>query len=299
MFTQFFGNYLLNKKLVSTWQLTEALQLQKTTRLKLGVLAINAGYMTAEQVDDVHNAQTRIDKRIGDIAVDMGYLTVEQVEELLSSQKTGHLLLGQALVDKGYMTTKQFEAALNSYKEQNAITDADFTNSQNEKIESVIKNFYHFNSFKNSDIFTDYVSLLFKNVIRFIGDDFTPLEASIVNVYQANWMASQHIKGKFNAFTAIEGNEISFINFASRYAGETFTDNDEYVQASVGEFLNLHNGLFTVNMSNDRQLELEMAPQDVTFRKDLNTSSDTFCIPVCFPFGTINFIISSDIPFIS
>ena len=57
MFTQFFGNYLLNQRLVSPEQLTEALELQKTTRLKLGVLAINAGYMTAAQVDEVHNAQ--------------------------------------------------------------------------------------------------------------------------------------------------------------------------------------------------------------------------------------------------
>ena len=298
MFTQFFGNYLLNQKLVSTWQLTEALKLQKTTRLKLGVLAINAGYMNSQQVEEVHRAQARIDKRIGDIAVDMGYLTVEQVEELLSTQKTGHLLLGQALVDKGYMTTRQFESALNSYKEKNAITDSDFTDVQNQKIQNVIKNFYNFNSFKYAEIYTDYVSLLFKNIIRFIGDDFTPLEAQTVNDYQTSWFAYQNIKGKFNAFTAIEGNEISFINFASRYADDDFNDNNVYVKASIGEFLNLHNGLFTVNMSNDRQLELEMTPQSVDNRKNLRTSSVAFFIPICFPFGTINIIISSDNPII-
>ena len=91
MFTQFFGSYLLNKKIVSPANLRVALEKKDTTRVKLGVLVINAGYMTAKQVDAVHKKQATVDKRRGDIAVDMGYLTEAQVEELLSSQKTGCL----------------------------------------------------------------------------------------------------------------------------------------------------------------------------------------------------------------
>ena len=93
MFTQFFGSYLLNRKIVSPANLRVALEKKDTTRVKLGVLAINAGYMTAKQVDAVHKKQATVDKRIGDIAVDMGYLTEAQVEELLSRHKTGCLLL--------------------------------------------------------------------------------------------------------------------------------------------------------------------------------------------------------------
>ena len=75
MFTQFFGNYLLHQQLVSPEHLSEVLQSMKTTRLKLGVLAINAGYMTAEQVEKAHTEQQRVDKRIGEVMVDMGFLT--------------------------------------------------------------------------------------------------------------------------------------------------------------------------------------------------------------------------------
>lgn len=296
MFTQFFGNYLLNQHLVANWQLIEALELQKNTKLKLGVLAINAGLMTAEQVDEVHAAQQRVDKRMGDIAVAMGYLTPENVTSLLSSQKTGHLLLGQALVDKGYMTNKQFETALAEYKTANQISESDFTSSQKEKVEAAIRSFYNFTSFKNAEIFTEYLALLFKNLIRFIGDDFAPLDAKLVTSYPTIWLASQVITGKFNAYSAIEGTETAFINFASRYAQESFTENDEYVKASIAEFLNLHNGLFTVNMSNERQLELGMAPQLVDNKRLLKTSSDMFCIPICFPFGTVNILLSNDMP---
>ena len=65
MFTQFFGNYLLNHGLVTSQQLSRALTDQKNTRAKLGVLAINAGYMTPEQVDAVHTEQQRVDMRMG------------------------------------------------------------------------------------------------------------------------------------------------------------------------------------------------------------------------------------------
>ena len=296
MFTQFFGNFLLNQNLVANWQLSEALELQKDTKLKLGVLAINAGFMTADQVNTVHSAQQRMDKRFGDIAVEMRFVTHDQIETLLNTQKTGHLLLGQALVDKGYMTNGQFEKALNDYKKLYSINDKDFSDVQNGKIEQVIKTFYHFNNFKYAKVFTEYVSLMFKNIIRFIGDDFSPLEPVTTNEFEAGWTATQTIKGKYNIFTAIDGNEEAFIEFSSRFAGEKFIDIDEYSQASVAEFLNLHNGLFTVNISNEQQAELELAPQTVQNNKIIKTSSEMFCMPICFPFGTINILLSNDIP---
>lgn len=299
MFTQFFGNYLLNKRLVTSWQLTEALELQKSTRLKIGILAINAGFMTAEQVNKVHNAQQTTDKRMGDLAVEMGFLTPEQLDELLNTQKAGHLLLGQALVDKGYMTTKQFEDALTEYKKVNCITDADFTTEQNDKMNAIIGNFYHFNTLKDADVFTDYLMLFFKNLIRFIGDDFTPLDAKMCSEYDTGWYAGQLIQGKFSAFTALEGDSSAFIGFASRFADDEYTSVDEYVEASVGEFLNLHNGLFTVNVSNDMGMNLEMTPQVVASEKFIKTSNEMICIPICYPFGTIKLILANDVPTVS
>ena len=35
---------------------------------------------------------------------------------------------------------------------------------------------------------------------------------------------------------------------------------DEYVSASMEDFLNLHNGLYSVNMSNDYSMELHLQP---------------------------------------
>lgn len=291
MYTQFFGNYLLNQKLVTPAQLAEAIEIKSATRLKLGVLAINAGYMTASQVDEVHKAQQKIDKRFGDIAVDLGYLNADQVNELLASQKTGYLLLGQALVDKGYLSNADFENAINEYKNKYKLSDNDKFNDANESISPIVSEFYHFGNLSNAKTLTRYVTLLLKNLIRFIGDDFTPLEATVINNFKCEVITSQSIVGSFSAYTAIEAREDIFAKFASRYAQEEITTADDYASAVVGEFLNLNNGLFTVNMSNENNIELELEPQNTEKNKVLTFLSSAFRIPIVFPFGTVNFII--------
>ena len=291
MFTQFFGNYLLHQQLVSPEHLSEVLQSMKTTRLKLGVLAINAGLMTAAQVERAHDEQQRVDKRIGDVMVDLGFLTKEQVETLLKTQPAGHLLLGQALVDSGYMTTTQFEQALNSYKQENSISESDFAAESDEASTRLVKHFYNFGATGNSEYITSYVSMLFKNLIRFIGDDFTPMNACAAEGTLANCVV-QRIEGALSAITIVDADTSAMIEFASRFAKENITEADEYMQACVSEFINLHNGLFAVNMSNDHGVELKLEPQCYYDSMDISALANACVIPVCFSFGTVNFIIS-------
>ncbi len=290
MFTQFFGNYLLRKQLVTPEQLSEALKIQKNTRLKLGVLAINAGYMTAAQVEKAHAEQQRTDKRIGDVMVEMNFLTREQVEELFKTQPAGHLLLGQALVDKGCMTNAEFESAINSYKAENSLSDSDISNADDEVAKKLITNFYSFASKDESEYITSYLSLLFKNLIRFIGYDFAPLE-TISAETTINNVVMQDISGGMNMSTMIYGEKSALIEFASRFSGEDLEEDDEYTQACVSEFINLHNGLFAVNVSNDHGIELQLEPQCYYETFDMVGLSRACVIPVGFSFGTVNFVI--------
>jgi len=290
MFTQFFGNYLLNNRIVTPSQLAEAIEMKSTTRLKLGVLAINAGYMNSQQVEEVSETQMSVDKRFGDIAVEKGYLSEGQVDELLSSQKKGYLLIGQALVDKGYITNSIFEQAINNYKTEYKITNDDFIYEDNNN--DVISKLYDLTSYSNPDNYEYYITLLFKNLIRFIGDDFIPLNAEKItsDIILKN-VAIQKICGEFSAITAIEANDVAYIKFASRFAKEKLNAVDDLAKASVSEFLNLHNGLFTVNMSNEKEIELELNPQDVFDNKEAKCEN-AIIIPVVFVFGKVNFIIA-------
>jgi hypothetical protein len=296
MFTQFFGSYLLNKEYITMSQLIEVLEYQKSVRLKLGVLAINAGYMSADQVNKVHRLQLKIDKMFGNIAVEMGYLTDDQVAELLKTQNIGYIILGQALVDKGYITNMRFENAIEEYKKECKIKEADFTSTQNEKMLDIIENFYEFEAFEDAALYTEYIWLLFKNLVRFIGDDFIPMKSITIRDFECKNFTSQTMDGEFSAYTALETDNNTLIKFASKFSNEDYTETDDYVKASFNEFMSLTNGIFCVNMSNSNRMELDLTPQVFARNRKLLRLKNAFCIPIKFSFGIINFIIAGNIP---
>lgn len=291
MFTQFFGNYLLQQQLVSPEHLSEVLLTMKDTRPQIGMLAINAGLMTAVQVEKAHYEQQKADKRIGDVMVDMGYISRTDVEKLLKAQPAEHIILGQALVNSGYMTTSQFEQALNSYKTENSISDADFSSDNDASAQRLVRSFYNFNSINGSGYMTGYVSLLFKNLIRFIGSDFTPMDAhALMGALSA--CAAQRIEGGLHALTVIDADASSMIEFASRFTNEHLTAEDDYTRTCISNFINLHNGIFAGTMANEEGLRLNLESQRFYERFDMSELSNACVIPVCFSFGTVNFIIA-------
>ena len=292
MFSQFFGHYLLNNNIVTNVQLNDALAKKSETRVKLGVLAINQGYMTANQVDQVHQQQMKVDKRIGDIAVDMGFLTPTQIDELLASQKSAHLLLGQTLVDLGYMSNSLFESALIDYKAKYQLEDSDFIDESADKTNEVVASFLLFDELDSFEFLVDYTSLLFKSLTRFITDEFTPLVPSCVSGLECDLMVMQNINGEFSANSGIIFTADSLVAFASKYAKEDITVADDYAEAVVSEFLNLHNGLFAVNISSDRDIELSLSPQII--EKNISVDTDKLCVvlPISFTFGEVSFVIS-------
>ena len=126
MFSQFFGNYLRKRGCITLEQMREVLALQDSVRVKLGVLAIDAGYMTAAQVEEVHNLQSKIDKRFGEIAIDQGIIDQEKLSLLLGQQNKRHLFISQALIDKGIMTFETFANYLEDYKKDSGLSAKEF-----------------------------------------------------------------------------------------------------------------------------------------------------------------------------
>lgn len=189
------------------------------------------------------------------------------------------------------MTLEQFGEELNNYKKDYNLTNEKFNSLQNENIDEIIDMFYNFNDSTESSTYKNYLSIFIKNIIRFIDTNFKPVEIIPINEYKLQWGVSQEIIGETKLYTYIAADEKSFIDFAGKYAKETYTTNNEYVQAAAGEFLNLVNGLYLVNMSNN-DVELELTPQNILSEVNLTNLSEGFCIPIDFSFGRINIIIS-------
>lgn len=291
MFAHFFANYLLEENYIQKRQLIEGLKKMKNSRVKLGVLAIDAGYLTAAQVEKIHARQAQVDKRIGDIAIELGYLTNTQVEELLTNQPPRYLLLSQSLIDKEYITNSELEEALTKFKAKYGLTEEDLSNSnKSDKLDTVIREFYKLDNSNLSNYIGTYIKLLFNNLVRFIGDDFVAIRPDRISISDDDIKVSQRITGEFTSLTLMQTDEISLLQFVSRYAGEDIPVLDEYSVAAAEDFLNLHNGLFMVNMSNESNIELKLAPPEVD-AEGMSGDKVYICIPVMLSFGNVNFIL--------
>lgn len=288
MFSQLFATYLLNNKLITLNELKEALALQSSVHLKLGVLAVNAGFMSAENVNAIHDMQFRVDKKFGELAIEMGFLDQEKLGTLLATQKASHLKLGQALIDKNYMTLEDYERALVDFKTNYSLDEK----LHEVEIEDLVGNFYPFKDSDSGEMYKKYISLFIRNLIRFVGEDFRPLESMDISSSLANVLVAQKIKGQLGFNTYLSATKEAFIEFASRFAQENYNSYDEYVKAAAGEFLNVVNGLFIVNVSNNEDIELELSPQTVIENTRLNDLKDGFSIPIEFSFGKVELIVS-------
>lgn len=290
MYTQFFGNYLLSKEYITNEQLFDTLKEKSQKHTKLGTLAIHSGLMTAAEVDSVIVEQTHQDKKFGELTIEMGYLTNEQVKTLLNIQSPDFLLLGQILLDKGIIDNTTLEKIIKDYRHENEISDLDMVLEDKESVENLIEHFFSETSLKPSALDKMYIELLFNSFIRFVGDDYTPLSAELCENFNADCVVRQDICGEYAISTYIGMNQTTAINFASRYVKENFSVYDEYVQASLDDFLNLNNGLFTVNCSNEKALELTLSAPEHLDGEPL-TFKKAYKLKVLYPFGTVHFII--------
>lgn len=287
MFAQFFGNFLLGRDAVTPDQLSAAIAHTQSTHIKIGTLAMQKGYMTAAEVDEVCFIQTREDKRFGEIAMERNYLFEDQLEDLLETQNSNYLLLGQTLIDLGFLTNAELEQYLVEYQAENDLGELSSGDESDDAVERIVENFLDETEKNIPEHAVIYIKLVFNSLVRFIGQDFTPLSPIEVDSYDSHCCVTQRIGGPIHITASLDMDEDVAVMFASRYANMEFTEFDEYVEASLEDFLNLHNGLYTVNMSNARAMELTLEPPYHEEKPEITFRGDCFVIPVIYPFGTV------------
>lgn len=290
MYTQFFGNFLLNNRIVTVDQLLDLMTAQKKAHIKLGTLAIHEGYMTADEVDSIIIMQTHEDKMFGELAIEMGYLTTGQLETLVGKQVPDYLLLGQLLVEKGYCTNAEFENLLLKYQSENEIASLEQRNADRNNVFKIIMNYCHDAKEPLSESHSRFLNLFFNNLIRFIGDDFTVLSLKKIDAVDGHHIVKQEITGYAHYTLMLEMEDTAALDFANRYAKEDFgqygDDAQEFIAASLEDFLNLHNGLFLVNLGEHSE-GLNLQPPCTTHGEHCSLKDGTVMIPIMYPFGTV------------
>ncbi|MFP4083285.1 MAG: hypothetical protein ACLFP9_01580 [Desulfonatronovibrio sp.] len=114
----FFGQYLLNKGVINSLQLDQAIDFQQKHNKLLGQMAIEKGYMTESQVEKAKAEQKNLDLSFGVIAVDKGYMTPHQLDDLLFTQIVNTTHVGEALVELGHLPPEDLGRNLKNYNQE-------------------------------------------------------------------------------------------------------------------------------------------------------------------------------------
>jgi len=275
MSSRFFGQYLLEKGRITSQQLLDALECQKTIAAPIGTMALERGLLRAEQIKQVLQHQRQTNQRFGEIAVGLGYLTKAQLDELLEDQETNHRVrLGEALASKGYMTLENLEKELKEYNKESEHFAAE--------VSTAFSNVAHKQIVKT---FTDLMLMMFT---RFGKQDIIieRCESGREKVRLFRWVISQKIAGEdgdFNCLLSVPPKLL--LQMASTMLDESVSTADELALDASKEFVNIANGNACAKLS-EHGVSLTMMPPEVyettTTPYPLQTK-DVVCVHLAAP----------------
>ncbi len=139
-----------------------------------------------------------------------------------------------------------------------------------------------------------YVAELVFNLNRFVDDKISSLPTTILDEIPDQCFIGQSITGGYSALTGLYADKEVLTAFAVKYSKIELEKYDSIVPELAADFMNLHNGLFLVNLSESEHIESSLLPPMMNPDEKLSASESqtTYLMPVEFDFGVINFILS-------
>ncbi|SFR98213.1 chemotaxis protein CheX [Anaeromicropila populeti] len=275
MFIHFFGNYLIHTHKLSNQQFNEILALQKSSRVKLGLIAVAENLLNAQQANEINHLQVSVDKRFGDIAIEKGYLSEEQVVHLLKLQGDPYMAFVQAATDLEYFTISEINALLKEYQTRNHLSNENITALKSGDIDKIAPIFTDL----SEPLCMDHIGLILRNIMRFISTDIYLEHTYSVKDYAFVNLASQCLTGDHNIFVGFASSDNSLLEIANPYAKEEFTALDEDSFDSICEFINCVNGLFATRLS-EENVDVDMLPPVFYTDCTLKTNGHIYVVPV-------------------
>ena len=292
MFIQLFGNFLVEKAVITEEQKVSFQKELQDTRVKMGTIAVADGLINEAQAEEINHAQTQQDRRFGDIAIEMGYLTDAQISDIIKKQGDSAMKFYQLLTDKAGIAMNDIEANLEEFKKTQGFTDEELDALKKDDIDKIISLYA---IVRDTDI-PDLASLVMRNLIRFVTSDYYFGRMKKVTDYSYSMLAGQWAVGDKKVYLGFgTSDELDGITkLAKKYAkGVTIAGSDEIYDA-VCEFTNLNNGLFASALS-EKGTFIDMKPPGVFLNQAI--SGTAYIMPVYIEGAKIDLIISTEADF--
>ena len=275
MFSQFFGNYLLENQKITAEQFASCIEYTKANRVKLGLIAEAEGMLTSSQANELNYLQMNSDKRFGDLAVEKGYLTESDVEDLLGRQGNPYLIFVQALQENNLFSLDEINNDLISFQEANHFSDEVMEAIKNADIDGLLPAFVD----TQDKRYMSVIGLTLRNIIRFVSSYLRIEKGSFVSSITARYLAYQHTTGDYEGFLGFCSDDDGILAIAEGYAKECFGTVDEDALDAAGEFTNCVNGLYAAELSYSN-VHMDMMPPELLFDASIEEDGTFYLLPI-------------------
>lgn len=273
----YFAQYLLNTGEVAPNDLPSLLSESASAEPRLSILAMQDGLLTGAQAA----ALAALGSDFADAAQEKKLLTAGQIAALKRSVPDESARFAEALFRQGNHDYQRMgdlllagRTATDPVREVVARRGRDLLPDEVER-------------------YSDFVAIFLRSVIRFMD---TPAVISTeepdLNSEVRTFAVSQRLMGDLALVTGLLAREDMFVEMARRYSHEEIHIVDEMAIDSLGEFLNVVNGLFIVDMARqDLEIDLGMPKVEENVRP---TGNRQIALDVCTAFGTFALVIAAD-----
>ena len=289
MFGQLFGKYLVKKGMLTEDEYRDAIQKHLSIRVPIGTIAVAEGLLTETQVEEIHRQQKQFDKLFGDIAIEKGYLSKEQVENLLRKQGNPYLQFLEVLLESGKLTISQMDAEFAAFQKENGFSDAEIRALKQDDFERLVPIF----AFSSKPYVTNLVSLVLRNINRFITRDFYIDKIYHVKEMDYKCLAGQESVGEHNIQIGFAGEKDTraFLKLASAIGGEDYTEVGEDSLDAACEFVNCISGLFAADLG---ELDVDVDMEPVYAFENQEIFGEVYVIPLFIDGEEVKLIIDVD-----
>lgn len=282
------GNYLVDAGKITKEQLREVIDGAGKVRVKLGLIAVAEGYMTAAETEEVNRLQAVMDKRFGDIAVESGYLTDEQVDIILKKQGDEYMVFLQTLVDMNIMCMADAEKLFAEFCSAKGLDEAQCEDIKSGDIDRILSVYLP----KAGESYKDIMGVALRTIIRCVDREVCLGQGVMVDSINGKKGSFQTVEAEDGSITCVGlvEDDGGFLLSASLFAGEEFATLDEDALDSCAELLNCINGIYASAKSKE-DMELELLPP-VMYMEDVELKGNNICVlPVMVKGKKMSFVI--------
>jgi hypothetical protein len=242
----------------------------------LGLIAVSEKLLTTKQAEEINDIQRKLDRRFGDIAIEKGYLLAEEVTHLLNMQGNPYLQFVQVCTENNILTIQEIEDYIEEFKNAENFSDSDLDALKSGDIDRIIP------VFVDTDVpfYGECISLTIRNIVRFINNNILLKKSYKVHDYQFGALATQKMVGDHEIFVGLAGKGKELLEIANPFAKEEFSEMDEDAFDSVCEFINCTNGLYASKLSHE-DIHIDMTPP-LFYKDNKVTSKGDICVVPIF-----------------